>query len=344
MTNENCDILDSSKDDAKVKIKFMPDYKLGEKWGGCRVSVSVQGETYAETLYMQKKTKSPIRKISKTEYKNIITGQIGQYKERDGKYDESLKQTFARLRGLIRTNFTSGRKDQIFITLTYKDRRISTERLGIDFKNFTTRLRRHYPQKQFEYIAVIEPQADGTWHVHLLLKVTNEDSLYIKQDVLQKLWGQGIVFVEELKSVDDTGAYYVAYFTDVLDESKEGTKQKQKAERLKYYPKNFKFYRCSRGIKEPEKIESFGSVVDDLYGRPKFEQTFAAVDQDGGDAVNIINKRVYKRKMKLDKPIIEALKEKTEEKKNANVKSVHKTEKEKMELLNRKKSESDKNV
>ena len=273
MSNKNIDTSDFSKDDAKVKVKFMPDYKI-EKWGGRRITVSVQGETYAETLYMQKKTKSPIRKISKTEYKNIRTGQIGQYREHDGKYDETLRKTFARLRGLIRTNFTSGQMDQIFITLTYEDRQISTQRLSNDFKNFSTRLRRHYPQKHFEYIAVMEPQADGTWHVHLLLKVTNEGSLYIKQDVLQKLWGQGIVFVEALKSVDDTGAYYVAYFTDIVDESKKGTKQKEKAERLKYYPKNFKFYRCSRGIKEPEKIESFGSVVDSLYGRPKFEQMF----------------------------------------------------------------------
>jgi len=312
-TNNNT-TFDFSKDDAKVKIKFMPDYKLNDTWGGCRVSVSVQGETYAETLYMQKKTKSPIRKISKTEYKNIITGQIGQYKEHDGKYDESLRKTFARLRGLIRTNFSSGQMDQIFITLTYKKRCITSERLGTDFKAFILRLRRHYPQKHFEYIAVMEPQADGTWHIHLLLKVMNEVSLYIKQDVLQKLWGQGIVFVEALKSVDDTGAYYVAYFTDVLDESKEGTKQKMKAERLKYYPKNFKFYRCSRGIKEPEKIESFGFVVNELYGCPTFEQTFAAVDQDTGELCNVINKRVYKRKVKLDKPIIEALREKTEEK------------------------------
>jgi len=315
--------IDFSKDDAKVKIKFIPDYPLDDLWGGFHVSVSVQGETYAETLYMQKKTKSPIRRISKTEYKNIRTGQIGQYQEHEGKYDESLKKTFARLRGLIRTNFTSGRMDQIFITLTYKDRQISGERLATDFKAFFKRLRRHYPQKQFEYIAVMEPQKDGTWHVHLLLKVTNEASLYIKHDVLMKLWGQGGVRVEALKSVDDTGAYYVAYFTDTLDESKEGTKQKMKAERLKYYPKNFKFYRCSRGIKEPEKVETFGSVVNELYGCPKFEQTFAAVDQDGANICNVINKRIYKRKKKLDKPIIEAIKEKTEEKKSESKRKLH---------------------
>lgn len=303
---------DSSKDDVKVKVKFMPDFKIDDKWGELRVSVSVQGETYAETLYMQKKTRSPIRKISKTEYINIRTGQIGQYKEHNGKYDETLKKTFVRLRGLIRTNFSSGQMDQIFITLTYEERRIDAERLGGDFKKFITRLRRRYPQKQFEYIAVMEPQADGTWHVHLLLKVTNEKSLYIKQDVLQKLWGQGIVFVEALKSVDDTGAYYVAYFTDVLDESKEGTKRKKKAERLKFYPKNFKFYRCSRGIKDPERIETFGSVVNEVYGRPVFEQTFEIEDQVTMQACNLINKRIYKLRRKLEgKPIAELLKEKT---------------------------------
>ena len=51
-----------------------------------------------------------------------------------------------------------------------------------------------------------------------------------------------------------------------------------------------------------------------IYYAARNKQTFAAEDQDGGDVVNIINKRVYKRKTKLDKPIVEAIKEKTAEK------------------------------
>ena len=74
------------------------------------------------------------------------------------------------------------------------------------------RLRYFLNGLKIDYIYVPEPHEKGDWHIHLLLKGNNE--LYIKNSVLNKIWGYGFVKVNRLKDVDNIGAYVSAYLTN----------------------------------------------------------------------------------------------------------------------------------
>lgn len=300
----------------KTKIQVTKKCKI-EPWE--EVKVTQQGNNYAELLYMKNEPEQGVKKISKTQYQVLKTGEIKEYEQRDGKYEESLAKTFKRLRALIRTNFTSGGDNQLFITLTYGENMIDTKRLMTDFDSFKKRLKRAYKKHKFDYIAVVEPQDRGAWHMHVLLK-TDQPVLYIDNKELEKIWGHGWTEAVRLRS-DDCGSYYVAYFTDVLadeeqpheederteesekreeDKEKKENKSKRrlKGERLKLYPKGFKFYRTSRGIKEPIIEKCTYQEALDKHGKPCYENTFEIVAENTKTGASKVVNQIYKATFK----------------------------------------------
>ena len=302
-----------------VNIKKIKGYPIARD---SIVKAEKQGKFYAEVTHMDRRIRPGVKKISKTQYKVLKTGEIRLYNFTEKKERDSLQKTFSYLRALIRTNFEGGSKSQILLTLTFSDRNISTEKLYQDFKHFIERLRKHFPSHNLEYITVAEPQNDGTWHMHTMIKTTNQPTLYVKQDVLEKLWGNGITYVERFKS-DDVGSYYVSYFTDLCDEADHNTDNEfnteiniesssfskkakmikhkhEKGSRLKFYPKNFKFFRCSKGIDRPtaEDIE-YQNILDE-YGSPVFTKAFEMrlTEIDGSERIiNRFQKTTHKRKV-----------------------------------------------
>ena len=89
-----------------------------------------------------------------------------------------------------------------------------SKRLYDDFKRMMRRLRR-LTGKDLAYIVVIEPQASGSLHAHLLLKTCDKSRLYISNKNLASAWGQGFVNVKRLKDSDNVGAYLMAYLADI---------------------------------------------------------------------------------------------------------------------------------
>lgn len=265
------------------------------------VKVIKQGDRFADVTYTEKKSKSQIKKLSKTEYLVLKTGEIKKYKEGQEKRQDSLRDTFGRLRQLIRTNFTQESYSQLSITLTYAENMQDEKRLLKDFELFYKRLKYAMKGHKLEYIVVAEPQERGAWHMHLMLK-SDQPHLYIDNRDITSLWGHGFTETKRLKS-DDVGAYYVAYFTDLTTEAKgvtpdEQSKARQKGARLKYYPKHFKFYRYSRGMKKPEKSDKPYEEVQKEFGEPKSVVTYELIetDEDGKESViNTIQKEFYKK-------------------------------------------------
>lgn len=105
-------------------------------------------------------------------YVDLSTGEVKQMNtnsdSRIGNLS-SVKRTMYSLRRLIANNFNGG-NDQLWITLTYGVN-INTHNLNDtkvvykDFKNFIAKLREG--KGQLDYIAVIEPQLSGRWHLHV---------------------------------------------------------------------------------------------------------------------------------------------------------------------------------
>lgn len=267
------------------------------------VKISKQGKNYLDITYTILKPKSNIKKLNKDEYIKLSTGEIKKFNYENKKSIDSLSKTIKYLREIIRCNF-SGEKNEAFLTLTYKENMQNTEKLYSDFKKFIMKLKYKFKDYKFEYIAVVEPQERGAWHLHILLKVTNQKSLFLHQEMLLKMWVHGGVFVERIKNnVDDLGTYFGAYFTDLLDEN---SKQRKKGARLYLYPKSFKFYRCSRGIKKPEVFYTQYKNIEEQGYRKTYSKTYELVEEkmiedEKGEKkkekriCNVIQKEVWKK-------------------------------------------------
>ena len=278
----------------KIKIQGVEPKKIDKQK---YVKAIVQGKKYIDIMDKEIPTRATVKKLSKNEYLVVSTGEIKQYeiKETTEKTTKNLKETFTRLRQLIRTNFTNNSKNQLFITLTYKENMTDTKKLMLDFDLFYKRLKYKLKEHKLEYIAVAEPQGRGAWHFHIMLKSTNQANLYIDNKTLEKIWGNGYTDAQRLKS-DDVGSYYVSYFTDLLEEDKKGNKKRLKGSRLNMYPKGFKFYRTSRGIEKPKEIKIKYEELEKQGYKNTYTTAFKLIDTMQDDKIlNVIQKETWKK-------------------------------------------------
>lgn len=292
---DNCKTKEEKNQGLKIESNFLYEIENHEV-----VKVIKQGDSFADIVYMDKVAKPNIKKISADKYIDLSSGEIRLFDTKEGKESvRSLKNTFKRLIGLIRCNFTEGSDKQLFITLTYAENMTDSKRLYTDFDKFYKKLKYRYKEHKFEYIAVAEPQERGAWHFHLMLK--SDKDLYIHDSEIRKLWGHGITQTERLKS-DDVGTYYVAYFTNLeteceMDQQGKKSKKHIKGSRLHYYPKGFNFYRCSRGLKKPEiSYSTWGDVVKE-YGDPTWQGSYSFYCYEKGkkQEKNLVHKASFKK-------------------------------------------------
>ncbi len=201
-------------------------------------------------------------------YVVLETGEIkNMNRESEKRTDnlDSVRRTMKGLRRLIGANFVSNeinRKDQLWITLTYREDVNATDKnspevVYKDFKRFIRKLREKY-NPTIEYIAVLEPQASGRWHLHVLMKTLDHSKLYIPNSNIENLWGKGFTSTKRLKNSDNVSAYFMAYVSNVeidlksSDKDKANSKKVIKGGRLSFYPKGIRIYRRSRNLVDPE--------------------------------------------------------------------------------------------
>ena len=216
-----------------------------------------------------------IKVIEGKRYVNLETGEIHDMDtSNNSRFDnlKSTKQTMKKLRRIIAHNFTGG-ENQLWITLTYREHVINPEVVYKDFKAFIRRIRHSFGH--VEYIAVIEPQASGRWHLHVLLK--NDSELTIPNNDLAKMWAKGFTKTKRLRRADKVGNYLIAYLSN-LQIGDEGSENKAivKGTRLYMYPKGIRIYRTSRGIEKPLEITTTKGELMETYkinSPPTFSRT-----------------------------------------------------------------------
>lgn len=241
------------------------------------ISVTPQNSKIADVVKTSFVPACHIKRISKTLYmkgsydrdKNFITdGEVFSVAEKGEpmRNRRSLKRIFKELRQLIAHNCEGGEKE-LFVTLTYAEQTNDHKRIHSDFKKFWGRLKYNYANSGLEYITVVEPHASGMFHIHMLLKATSSDRLYIPNEVMQKIWGHGFTKTERLEDIDHIGAYVIAYMTDMEippefeseyakygDIVEKDGKKFIKGKRLDFYPDGMQISRHSRGMVRPEKL------------------------------------------------------------------------------------------
>ena len=233
--------------------------------------------------------KEPRTKVIKGHrYVVLETGEIKNMNQESEKRTDNLdsvRRTMKRLRRLIGANFVSNeinRKDQLWITLTYREDVNATDKnspeiVYKDFKRFIRKLREKY-NPTIEYIAVLEPQASGRWHLHVLMKTMNNSKLYIPNSDIENLWGKGFTSTKRLKNSDNVSAYVMAYVSNVeidlksFDKGKANSKKVIKGGRLSFYPKGIRIYRRSRNLVDPKIQKGQKREVLSLKAREKLHK------------------------------------------------------------------------
>lgn len=246
-----------------------------------------------------------IKKIDKNTYVVLRTGEIRNFNH-DSNRNKSMAETFSKIRNLINANLTSETtQNALWVTLTYAENMTDTNRLYDDFKKFMLRFR-YYCMKNsiapFEYITVVEPQARGAWHHHVLL-IWDSPAPFIPNSDIATVWGHGFTKTKSLtRNITNIGAYLTAYLTDIdlsADDAQEvladmtltganshlktlKDKKFLKGGRIHLYPKNMRIFRHSRGVKPP-KIERSDrqtalDMIDAYNAELKFYHGFSFYD------------------------------------------------------------------
>lgn len=217
-------------------------------------SIEVKAYKYGNTLELTT-AKGPsfqaVRKLDKNRYMVIETGEIKPFEKNSSlRIDnvEVVKKTMKKLRRLITHNFDGG-NNQLWITLTFSEEVTDYKIASNDYKQFMKKLRRRY--SNLDYISVIEPQASGRWHFHVLLKDSTNKTLYISNEEISAIWGKGFTKTKRMKTTDNIGNYVTTYLTDL---KLEDGKQSSKGARLYFYPRGIRIYRRSKNIEDPVEI------------------------------------------------------------------------------------------
>lgn len=136
------------------------------------------------------------KKLNGEEYVNIDTGEIFKYKKSLKRSKSSLSKSRKKLKELLLNNFNGG-KNEVFVTLTYKEQETDFNKVVKDLKDFWKILKKEF--QDLEYIGVIENQRIRTsWHIHMIIKDIKHNSLYIAQEEIKRLWNKGNVSVSKI--------------------------------------------------------------------------------------------------------------------------------------------------
>lgn len=240
------------------------------------------------------------KKLDKYTYVNTETGEIKNYKLSKEKKIKNMRRALKKLKSIIRNNFY-GKRNEIFVTMTTEKVETSFENIVQKFKKFWRKLLNKNKDKKLEYIYVVELQEKrNSWHIHTLIKDTENRNLFIENEEIKELWGEG--FTKTTRVVrgrtnnktkeniirDEVKEYGIENLIDYM--AKVRTKEKIENGKRLYY--------CSRGIKQPlvEKLvyEEIEEQLKDNYILDK-EDTLLVKDSKTNNIINKIKKENYKK-------------------------------------------------
>ena len=214
----------------RTELAEIPDYVM---------SKVTESENAIDIVTFKYKTIPPqYRKVSENEWECYKTKERIKAKKADKtlpRSRESLHRTFKRIQKTIRHNFF-GQHSEVFITLTFDRRITDTTELSTAFDNFWNKLNRdcHITSSYappYRALVVVEPLGTDQYHLHVLLKRLDGRRLYIPAYVLNKMWTNGIAYIQTLYYAEGIGEYL-----DVL-------RVKKKRATLKFYKRNLKISR-----------------------------------------------------------------------------------------------------
>lgn len=184
---------------------------------------------------------------TRTKYENMsLRDQIASDKRRKSYYEKRCRYL---------TDLAIHNRLYTFITLTFKEPITDYRQAQHEWDLFLKRLKYHL-KKPIKYLACHELQRKRgrVFHYHALTDIG-----YIDVKELEKIWGQGFVFIRQIDSLRESSIKQIIYLfkyisKDIMDEEKTGKRNSVR-----------KIY-CSRNMKKPTikkelSTESFEEIV-----------------------------------------------------------------------------------
>lgn len=230
----------------------------------------------------------PTTKLKGNMYVDNSTGELREYNKKPYRTIESFKKNYKPIVMLMKGYFRGDGSERL-ITLTYRRLMNDIDRLSKDVNTFIKKLRKKYPD--ILYLCIKEPQRNSSWHAHVLAKRSGNISFDISEDEIRKMWKKGQkVHVESIYNIDGLCRYF-----DI-------SKNKEKAYRLRFYPKNKHIFSHSTGMTVTKQTLPCGEALKKI-STESFERVHQSrvdiimVDTDGSELVlNSVQYQQYKKK------------------------------------------------
>ena len=219
------------------KIFYTEEYNNLELPKSSTVKVyQFNNSDYVEVTIMSRKitNKNKWKKISKTEIQNIETGEIKTVRHNENRSNNisGMVKSQRQLVRIINANFSNCKT--LHFILTYSNKQYDIQQVYKDFSSFRKKLK--YRKSELLLLAIYEPHKDGSFHIHLLIKNSNNPyQCFVPIENIKDIWKLGnIKFVKFNSSA-------APYFC--------------KKERLHFYNVGNRLYTKSRGLITPEAEE-----------------------------------------------------------------------------------------
>lgn len=230
------------------------------------------------------------KRISKTEYVDSV-GEIHEYKSSEGR---DLKDTIKKIRKYIEYNFIDF--ECWHITLTYAEQEFNYAKAAHDCELFLGRLATRYKKYAFEYFRIIEPHANGAWHIHILVKSATEDiQIKLSASVITEVWGKGNATARQVGAIQEMINYFGTVHTHIKQNGHKLSKTEKKQLRWHYYPKRVRIYAKSNGIEEPPEDDTTTDELSDYLSEHGYDTNSSSQsslyisDTETGVILNTIN-------------------------------------------------------
>lgn len=237
------------------------------------------------------------KRISKTEYVDN-DGEIREYKSNESR---NLKDSIKKIRKYIEHNFTDF--ECWHITLTYAEQTFDFGQAANDCKSFLDDLEKHYKEYFFEYLRIIEPHANGAWHIHILVKSATDDTqLKLSAAVITDIWGKGNATARQVGAIQEMINYFGTVHTHIKQDGHKLSKTERKQLRWHYYPKRKRIYARSNGIEEPPEDDTTTDKLLDYLSEHGYDtnssnqSSLCVSDTETGVILNTINYQRFNKK------------------------------------------------
>lgn len=182
---------------------------------------------------------SCIKRIDKYRYLDKRDNKIKYYDLDKPVNIKDVKRKVRKYEEIVIYNFQGG-KNELFITLTCRDKITDLKVIKDRYKEFLENIQTDY--KGLECIALFETTSNSYWHIHLFLKYVDTSKVLTipHQDLLNKYWTYGAVHI-------------IRNFNTFKSLGHSKDSRQEKLERLTNFPKGCRMYSKTKGIKTPPK-------------------------------------------------------------------------------------------